>query len=121
MSGAQPAGDVGPVELIGHRIIRIRRITAIGRIMLPVAGFAAQVRSGYLIEIIYINIDVIAIMLVAAVIIMIVIVMVIIIVVVIVIIPVNVAENRVGCRHAQAIAKATHEAIGKLFPGGGGR
>ena len=53
LGGAEAAGNVGLMELIGYRIIRIRCITAVGRIMLPVAGFTAQVVSRYFIEIIY--------------------------------------------------------------------
>ena len=80
--------------------------------MLPVNVVARQVFSRYMIEIIYINIDVIAIMRVIAVVIV-----VIVMVVVIIIIPVDTAKQRPGSGHAQAVTEAFDEAIGKLLPG----
>ncbi len=65
--------------------------------MLPVNVVARQVFSRYMIEIIYINIDVIAIMRVIAVVIV-----VIVMVVVIIIIPVDTAKQRPGSGHAQS-------------------
>ncbi len=79
--------------------------------MLPVNVVARQVFSRYMIEIIYINIDVIAIMRVIAVVI------VVIVMVVVIIIPVDAAKQRPGSGHAQAVTEAFDEAIGKLLPG----
>lgn len=64
---AQSAGNVGLMEALSYRIIGIRCVSAIGRIVLPVNVVSRQVFSCYMIEIIYINIDVIAIMRVIAV------------------------------------------------------
>ena len=62
--------------------------------MLPVNVVARQVFSRYMIEIIYINIDVIAIMRVIAVVI------VVIVMVVVIIIPVDAAKQRPGCNRS---------------------
>lgn len=111
LGSAQSAGNVGLMEALSNRIIGIRCVTAIGRIMLPVNVVARQVFSRYMIEIIYINIDVIAIMRVIAVVI------VVIVMVVVIIIPVDAAKQRPGSGHAQAVTEAFDEAIGKLLPG----
>ena len=94
LGGAQSAGNVSLMEALSNRIIGIRCVTAIGRIMLPVNVVARQVFSRYMIEIIYINIDVIAIMRVIAVVI------VVIVMVVVIIIPVDAAKQRPGCNRS---------------------
>ncbi len=76
------------MEALSYRIIGIRCVSAIGRIVLPVNVVFRQVFSCYMIEIIYINIDVIAIMRVIAV------VVVVIVMVMVIIIPVDTAEQR---------------------------
>ena len=110
---AQSAGNVGLMEALSYRIIGIRCVSAIGRIVLPVNVVSRQVFSCYVIEIIYINIDVIAIMRVIAV------VVVVIVMVMVIIIPVDTAEQRPGGGHAEAVPEAFDEAIGKLLPGRG--
>ncbi len=107
---AQSAGNVGLMEALSYRIIGIRCVSAIGRIVLPVNVVSRQVFSCYVIEIIYINIDVIAIMRVIAV------VVVVIVMVMVIIIPVDTAEQRPGGGHAEAVPEAFDEAIGKLLP-----
>ncbi len=110
---AQSAGNVGLMEALSYRIIGIRCVSAIGRIVLPVNVVSRQVFSCYMIEIIYINIDVIAIMRVIAV------AVVVIVMVMVIIIPVDTAEQRPGGGHAEAVPEAFDEAIGKLLPGRG--
>lgn len=73
-----------------------------------------------MVEIVNINIDVIPIVLVAITAVRAVMVMVVIIMVMVVVIPVDVTEQRIGRRNAQAIAETFDEAIGKLFPRRGG-
>lgn len=110
---AQSAGNVGLMEALSYRIIGIRCVSAIGRIVLPVNVVSRQVFSCYMIEIIYINIDVIAIMRVIAV------AVVVIVMVMVIIIPVDTAEQRPCGGHAEAVPEAFDEAIGKLLPGRG--
>ncbi len=116
LGSAQPASNVGLMEALSNRIIGIRcrdrdrQDYAASQRGCP-AGFLR-----YTIEIIYINIDVIAIMRVIAVVIV-----VIVMVVVIIIIPVDTAKQRPGSGHAQAVTEAFDEAISKLLPGRRGR
>ena len=119
MRGAQAPGDVGWVELLGHTVVRVRRVAAIRRVMLPAHRLAADILPAYLVEVININIDVIAIMLIAAVIIMIVMVivmMVIVVMMMVVIIPIDITENSVSSGNPKAVAETSHKAVGKLFP-----
>lgn len=84
--------------------------------MLPVGMISRQVLARYMIEIVYIDINVIAVMRVAAVMIIIVVVIVI-VMMVIVIIPIDAAKQRVSCGNAETLAKAFDETIGELLSG----
>ncbi len=113
---AESAGYIGLMIALGDIIIRIRHVAAIGGVVLPVNAVTRQILSGNAVEIIHINIDVIAIVLVAAVMVIVIMMM-----VIIVIIPVDAAEERPGGGDAEAVTKTFDEAIGELLPGGGGR
>lgn len=84
--------------------------------MLPDLMIIGTVLAGDLIEVINININVIAVMRITAVVIVIMIVM-----MFVVIVPVYVTEQRIGSGYAEAIAKASDETIGKLLAGRRGR
>ena len=112
---AQSAGNVGLMEALSYRIIGIRCVSAIGRIVLPVNVVFRQVFSCYMIEIIYINIDVIAIMRVIAV------VVVVIVMVMVIIIPVDTAEQRPVVATPRLYPKPLTKLSVNCSPGGGGR
>ncbi len=77
------------------------------------AGFC----PGYSIEIIDIDVDIIAIMLITVTTMMVIIIMVVVVMVVmIVVIPVYAAEQRIGGGDAQTITKTFNKTIGKLLP-----
>lgn len=84
--------------------------------MLPDLMIIGTVLSGYLIEVIDININAIAVMRITVVAIVIMIVM-----MIVVIVPVDVTEQRIGGGYAEAIAKASYKTIGKLLAGRRGR
>lgn len=92
MSGrAQPTGNSGLMELLRNVVVWVRNITAPGGIMLPAGMIPRQVLPGDMVEIIHVDMDVIAVVRVAAVMIIIVMVMIVIMMMVIVI-PVDIAE-----------------------------
>lgn len=84
--------------------------------MLPDLMIIGTVLAGDLIEVINININVIAVMRITAVVIVIMIVM-----MFVVIVPVYVTEQRIGSGYAEAIAKASEKLLVNCWPGDGGR
>lgn len=84
--------------------------------MLPAHRLARQVLPGYPVEIIDIDVDIIAIMLITVTTMMVIIMMVVVMVVMIVIIPVYAAEQRIGGGDAQTITKTFNKTVGKLLP-----
>ena len=107
---AESAGHIGLMIALGDIIIRIRHVAAIGGVVLPVNMVTRQILPGNAVEIIHINIDVIAIVLVTAVMVIVIMMM-----VIIVIIPVDAAEERPGGGDAKAVTKTFDEAIGELL------
>ncbi len=91
--------------------------------MLPAHRLARQILSGYPVEIIDIDVDIIAIMLitVTAMMVIIVMMMVVVMVVMIVVIPVYAAEQGISGGDAQTITKTFNKTIGKLLSRGGGK
>lgn len=84
--------------------------------MLPAHRLARQVLPGYPVEIINIDIDIIAIVLITVTTMMVIVMMmVVVIVVMIVIIPVYAAEQGIGGGDAQTITKTFNKTIGKLL------
>ncbi len=79
------------MELLRNVVVWVRNITAPGGIMLPAGMIPRQVLSGDMVEIIHVDIDIIAVVGVVAVMIIIVMVMIVIMMMVIVI-PVDIAE-----------------------------
>lgn len=90
--------------------------------MLPAHRLARQVLPGYPVEIIDIDVDIIAIMLITVTTMMVIIIMVVVVMVVmIVIIPVYAAEQRIGGGDAQTITKTFTKLSANCCPGGGGK
>lgn len=96
---------------MGDVIIRIGHVAAISRIVLPGDILPFQVFPGDAVEIIDVNIDVVAVVLIAPTAAMIVI-----IVMMIVVIPIDIAENGISGGDAQAVTKTVNEAVGELLP-----
>lgn len=109
------------MEPLRNGIIRIGDAIA-PWIMLPAHRLARQVLPGYPVEIIDIDVDIIAIMLITVTTMMVIIIMmVVVMVVMIVVIPVYAAEQRIGGGDAQTITKTFNKTIGKLLPRRGGK
>lgn len=90
--------------------------------MLPAHRLARQVLPGYPVEIIDIDVDIIAIMLITVTTMMVIIIMmVVVMVVMIVVIPVYAAEQRIGGGDAQTITKPLTKLSANCCPGGGGK
>ncbi len=110
------------MESLRNGIIRIGDAIAPGGIMLPAHRLARQVLPGYPVEIIDIDVDIIAIMLITVTTMMVIIIMmVVVMVVMIVVIPVYAAEQRIGGGDAQTITKTFNKTVGKLLPRRGGK
>ena len=69
---AKPAGNIGLMVMLRDVVVRVRNIAAPGWIMLPVSVITRQSLPGDMVEIIDVDIDIIAVVRVAAVMIIIV-------------------------------------------------
>lgn len=113
-----PADNAGGMESLRDGTIGIGYGVAPAGIMLPTHRLAGQVLPGYPVEIIDINVDIVAIVLITVTVMPVIIVMMIVVVMVVmvVVVPVYAAEQGIGGGDAQTITKTFNKTIGKLLP-----